>query len=128
MITLEYRRPAAAVSINQSHGRHWRATHSDKRYWQAAAHSHARHKINRCEWTTPGPPSRVQVTIPFTSLRRRDPHNYTGTVVKWTIDGLIHAGMWPDDTPEWVTVVDPILIVDKDLTVVVTITPIDEVN
>lgn len=66
-------------------------------------------------------PSTVQVTIPFSTNRRRDPHNYTGTVVKWIIDGLVLAGVWPDDTAEYVTVQDPVLVVGDE--VVVSIQP-----
>jgi hypothetical protein len=54
------------------------------------------------------PPCNVQVEIPFTTNARRDPHNYTGTVVKSIIDGLVDAGVWPDDTVGYVTVMDPI--------------------
>lgn len=67
-------------------------------------------------------PSVVQVSIPFPQRRTRDPHNYTGTVVKHTIDGLVKAGLWPDDNPEWVTVVDPVFDIGGS-EVVVTITP-----
>ncbi len=48
------------------------------------------------------PPSVVQIDIPFTQNRRRDPHNYCGTVLKAIIDGLVEINYWPDDTPEWV--------------------------
>lgn len=41
-------------------------------------------------------------------VRRRDPHNYFPTV-KPVVDGLIDAGLWPDDTPEWVTTTEPTL-------------------
>lgn len=54
---------------------------------------------------------RVHVTIPFTEARRRDPHNYTGTVVKAIVDGLVLAKIVPDDTAEWVEVMDPTLVV-----------------
>lgn len=60
----------------------------------------------------------VQVEIPFTRHRRRDPHNYCGTIVKAIIDGLIHAGAWPDDTPEYVGHREPV-ITDGELVVVI---------
>lgn len=50
------------------------------------------------------------VQIPVRGRRRRDPHNYTGTVVKAIVDGLVDAGFWPDDTGEHVTIVDPMLL------------------
>lgn len=58
-------------------------------------------------------PSFVTVTIPFSTKRRRDPHNYCGTVVKSIIDGMVTAGAWKDDTPEYVRHIEPVLIVDK---------------
>ena len=55
----------------------------------------------------PLPPSTVKVTLPVKSLvTRRDPHNFIPTV-KPIIDGLVDAKFWPDDTAEWVTVIDP---------------------
>jgi hypothetical protein len=53
----------------------------------------------------------VCVTIGFHTNRRRDPHNYVGTIVKSIIDGLVMADVWPDDNPEWVVVVEPKLVV-----------------
>jgi len=45
-------------------------------------------------------PSFVRVTFGVRDPgRRRDPHNYMPTV-KAIIDGLVDAGVWPDDTPE----------------------------
>ena len=58
-------------------------------------------------WTSK--PARVQVILTFREKRRRDPHNYVGTVVKALVDGLVRVGVWPDDTPEWVTVAEPVI-------------------
>jgi crossover junction endodeoxyribonuclease RusA len=46
-------------------------------------------------------PSFVRVSFPVTHNRRRDADNPAPTV-KAIVDGLVDAGMWPDDTPEWV--------------------------
>ena len=59
----------------------------------------------------------VTVTIPFTQNRRRDPHNYCGTVLKAIIDGLVHAGVVPDDTPEWIGHREPRLVKGGDVIV-----------
>jgi Holliday junction resolvase RusA-like endonuclease len=48
------------------------------------------------------PPAIVQVVVPFFQKRRRDPHNYCGTVLKAIVDGLVEEGLWPDDNPEWI--------------------------
>ena len=54
-------------------------------------------------------PSLVRIHIPFRTKRRRDPHNYCGTVVKAIIDGLVQGGAWPDDTPQYVEHLSPVL-------------------
>lgn len=54
------------------------------------------------------PPSTVQLVIPVRGSRRRDPSNWMPTC-KAVIDGLVDAGVWPDDNEEWVTVVEPLL-------------------
>lgn len=62
-------------------------------------------------------PLLVTVTIPFTTNRRRDPHNYCGTVVKAIIDGLVLAEVVPDDTPEWIGHREPHLVKGGDVIV-----------
>jgi hypothetical protein len=48
----------------------------------------------------------VLVSFPVTTTRGRDAHNWMPTV-KAIIDGLVLVDVWPDDTGEWVTVLDP---------------------
>jgi hypothetical protein len=70
--------------------------------------------------------SEVTVILPFRTAHRRDPHNYVGTVVKSIVDGLVTAGVWPDDNPEYVTVAEPVCYVapkDSVLRCVVSIEP-----
>lgn len=68
----------------------------------------------------------VLVELPFPRKSRRDPHNYVGTNVKTIIDALTTKvdkkddslswnGAWPDDTPEWVTVLEPELTIGTDV-------------
>lgn len=66
------------------------------------------YKINE-DWY---PPTIVQLEIGFTTNRKRDPHNYCGTVLKAVIDALVNAGLWPDDTPEWIGHREPVLVKD----------------
>lgn len=63
------------------------------------------------------PPGVVQIWLPFKDKRRRDPHNYCGTVLKAIIDGLVLAGCWPDDTPEWVGHREPVIYKGKEVIV-----------
>lgn len=82
--------------------------------WQAAGfYAWKEHRFN-LPWTgLLGTPCDVKLDLGFRQNRRRDPHNYVGTVTKWVIDGLVRAGLWPDDNPEWVTVHQPVLTVHK---------------
>jgi hypothetical protein len=68
-------------------------------------------------------PSLIRVGLPFRTRRIRDPHNYCGTVVKAVVDGLVLAGAWPDDTPEYVEHISPELHVGGEQIVVVSIFP-----
>lgn len=99
MTTISFPRPTPALlSMNDRH--HWRRRASDVKLWRRAAYFAAR--------AYDQPPSMVCVTLDVPDARRRDPANYFATV-KPIVDGLVDAGLWPDDTPEWVTVVEPTL-------------------
>lgn len=63
-------------------------------------------------------PSTIRVALPFADERRRDPHNYVATA-KVICDALCDAGFWPDDTPEWVSVAEPVLYRGTEVVVVV---------
>jgi hypothetical protein len=98
------------LSINDSAARNWAAKRrllADWRdsvgwAWKLLPMAERREVI--------GVPCRVQVTIGFRTAARRDPHNYVGTVCKALVDQLVDQGVWPDDTPEWVTVDEPICV------------------
>lgn len=105
---ISFHPPCPPWSVNER--RHWAAEGRDRKLWKTLARLRAEDYLLRR--TLPGlRPSNVSVTIPFPGPGRRDPHNYTGTVVKAIIDGLVAAGCWPDDTAEYVTVIDPTLTV-----------------
>lgn len=55
---------------------------------------------------------RVQVMLPVPDGRLRDPHNYEPTV-KPIVDGLVQAGVWPDDSPQWVEMLGSKLYVNR---------------
>lgn len=102
-------------SINEE--KHWATKASLRRAWREAGWAYG------LKVTRPRPPSVIEVTLPFRQHRRRDPHNYVGTVVKSLIDGFVDAGLWPDDTPEWVSVAEPKIEVGPSAQVVVRIMP-----
>lgn len=130
-LRLFFRPPAPAPSINQLKGKHWSQVYKAMRPWKEAAQwawnlcSPAEKRLVRCT------PCDVQVTLPFRTVRGRDPHNYVDTVVKAIVDGLkddyetiggrrvaTFQGAWPDDTPEWVRVLEPFCVTSQsDVTV-----------
>lgn len=116
--TLTFQAPTRPLSINESNRLHWAERGRRLNPWKLAV-------MDAWRNLTPKPvavcPVTVHVTIPFERAGRRDPHNYTGTVVKALIDQLVVCGLVPDDTAEWVTVIEPTLAVDKTGTVIVTI-------
>lgn len=109
---LQFEAPTAPVSINQLAGRHWAARERRLKPWRMAAY-----EVGKLVHSTRGEyTSKVVVTVslPFTTNRRRDAHNYTGTVVKAIVDGLVASRLLVDDNDSWVEVADPVLRVTKD--------------
>jgi len=99
--------PAKVISINESRSRHWTHSHSTKVLWRdTVAWSAKAIGLGR---VVHGRPCVLRFEIPVPDKRRRDPHNYVGTVVKWAVDGLVLAGVFEDDSPEYVTVLEPVL-------------------
>lgn len=104
MTTIAFPRPTPALlSMNDRH--HWARKMADVAAWRKAtavavtnAYMHGRRQQ----------PSMVLCTFDVPDRRRRDPANFFATV-KVVVDALVDCGWWPDDTPEYVTVVEPVL-------------------
>lgn len=109
-IVLEFVNPVPPVSINALKGKQHYAWTAAMAPWKEATWAHLRNHLIR-SGDPRGLPVEVQVVLRFRSATRRDPHNYTGTVVKAIVDGIVKAGLVPDDTAQYVTVLDPILSV-----------------
>lgn len=126
---LTFLAPGVPPSINKTKGIHWAASRRLLEPWRdlagAVAHNAIVRRGGKARFRQV--PVAVQVTLPFRQGARRDPHNYTGTVVKAIVDGLKNAGLVPDDTAAWVTVLDPVIVVvpaPKPLRVTITLRPI----
>lgn len=107
-ITILFPAPAKLLSANDRD--HWRKRAELVRYWRQRTHLAARH-------LGPQPPSVVHLTLPVRDRRRRDPMNYYPTL-KAVVDGLVDAGCWPDDTPDYVRTVEPVLDPDADVVMI----------
>lgn len=98
-------------SENWMKGAHWAAASSRMSLWRDAAFYAWKGSRTSKVGAVTGIPCIVTLDIGFHVRRRRDPHNYVGTVCKSVIDGLVLSGCWEDDNPEWVTVTEPMLTV-----------------
>lgn len=131
-LVLEFPAPTEPVSINKANTLHWAARVRLLGPWrdltrQVAQLALTAYLRERRDWWPKDQPVNIQVALPFRTAVRRDPHNYTGTVIKSVVDGLVLAGVIPDDSAEWATIMDPELDIQRDrarpLMARVTITP-----
>lgn len=109
------------LSINASAANNWRAKRRLLEPWRDAVGWAWKLLPPATRAGIAGVPCRVQITIGFRTNQHRDPHNYVGTVCKALVDQLVIQGVWPDDTPEWVSVDEPICI--KGTEVIVRLVP-----
>lgn len=101
---------------------HWAAKRRRLEPWREAAR-YAWLQVARQHKYVRDKPCTVEIHIPFTDKRRRDPHNYSSTVQKVVIDALVRQtealpnghqvvvwdGCWEDDNPLWVKTLEPVL-------------------
>lgn len=116
VLTLLFNAPTEPLSINKAHSLHWAARRRQTDPWRDLAVYITRRAL-RHDWSGWEPqPVTIQLTLPFRTAARRDPHNYVGTTVKAFVDGMVTGGLIPDDTPEWATILEPELEVQRDKT------------
>lgn len=109
--------PDKAWSTNQDRNLHPYERAARIKAWKEATAFYYRLTMMTRDFMDPGI---VQIDIGVKTNARRDPHNYCGTVLKAVIDGLVLAGAWPDDTPDWVGHRESVFHKGKDVTVTVT--------
>lgn len=114
MIELVFAQPTHPLSINESNRLHWAARRRRLEPWGFACIA-AWQQLPEAARRPANAKVGIRVTLTFERNGRRDPHNYTGTVVKRLVDTLVgHIGLVPDDTAEWVVIHDPVLRVADD--------------
>lgn len=116
-MVLSFEPPARLLSMNDR-DHHMRRSELVG-LWRDAAYFYA------CQLRPGGPSARtlpegryrVESTLPVEGRRRRDPMNFVATV-KAVVDGVTAAGVFPDDSEEFVTVAEPVLDVGGRLVTV----------
>lgn len=87
--------------------KHWTWTSKQKRMWRETAYLIGLLQVTEYEKIRKPGKATIHTVFPVTQNRRRDPHNYYPTV-KPIVDGLVDAGFWPDDTPEFIETREPV--------------------
>ena len=128
MVLLTFSPPTHPLSENESRRMHWAARSRRLKPWAVVTAAAWRVTTKNERDTLVGKKVEITVSIPFSRKGRRDPHNYVSTVVKTIVDALITEGMAPDDTPEYVRVQEPRLVVSKSPEVLVLINPIGPIK
>lgn len=114
--SISFEAPAQLLNLNDR--MHWakkaRLTKAwrERVYWSSYEHGWGAIQANEL------PPCTIDVSLPVSANRRRDPMNLVATT-KACVDGLVDAAWWPDDSAEYITVLEPTLVVGGN---VVTIT------
>lgn len=98
-VTIEFEKPADLLLANDRP--HWSRRARLTRIWRTTTALHAHRVLGAGRTARAQPPSYVRVTFPVTVDRRRDSDGPAPTV-KAVVDGLVDAGLWPDDTPDYV--------------------------
>ena len=114
--TITFQPPARLLNMNDRG--HWAPRARLTRLWRERAYYAT---IEQIPAPRALPPCVVAIDLPVRDRRRRDPANLT-PVTKACVDGITDAGVWPDDSGEWVATTEPRLIVGGTL-VTITLTP-----
>ena len=124
MLVLTFTAPNRPLSINESSRMHWAERRRRLRPWHDCTLAAYKHADQGDKDTLSGRRIRIHITIPFARAGRRDPHNYSSTVLKTIVDALVTAGMTADDTHEFVETIEPRLRVDPEGTVLIYLEPL----
>ena len=114
-VTISFPEPAERLMSNDRP--HWSRRARLTRIWRTAAALHAHKRLGPGKAARAQPPSYVRVTFPVPVNRRRDSDGPAPTV-KAIVDGLVDAGCWPDDTPDYVETLGSRFDKDAELVVV----------
>lgn len=106
---MNYRAPARIWSINER--LHWSVRASLTQAWRSCSMIETQQFVRHNRLSIPLPsPVRVWMQLNFEDNRKRDAHNYAGTVCKAVVDGLVDAGLVPDDNTDHLHLSEPELV------------------
>lgn len=111
MVTYAFTVPAVPPSLNGWIRTSIYSQAEVKANWEYMVWGLVNEKGNRC----PRPLAHAEISarITFATKRKRDADNFGACLWKFTLDGLVKAGVIPDDTPEYVTTHAPEMAVGK---------------
>jgi len=104
MTTITFPQPCKRLSMNDR--MHWAPKAKLTAQWRKAAATAARQQLGPAPSDRMHPPCLVRLSFPVKQNRRRDAHNAAPTI-KACVDGLVDAGVWVDDSDDYVIVLDP---------------------
>lgn len=109
--------PAPDKLMNLNDRQHWASRARQTRTWRTAAYFHALAAISH-KHIVPAGPRRMLISIdlPVRRAGRRDAHNYAPTI-KAIIDGMVDAGLFIDDSTNYVLTNDPTFSIGNTVTV-----------
>jgi hypothetical protein len=118
--TLSFPAPGPLLSMNDRGS--WRKHEPTRKLWSDATYWWA---VKNGRLPTIDVPVVVHIALPVKGKHRRDPANFTSTA-KVVVDSLcvpkgnrkVGAGWFVDDSEEWLTLLEPTLVVDGKLVTV----------
>lgn len=128
MVLLTFKAPNTPLSENESRRMHWAVRRRRLENWALLTSIAWRKADKEDKDTLVNQKIEIKVSLPFGRKSRRDAHNYIGTNIKTIIDALVKEGAMPDDTAEYITVLEPSLKIDKDYLVTILLRPIGKLE
>lgn len=113
---IEFSFPAPTERLTKNQRLHWAHRSKLVAEWRQAAFLAGRqYRLTSRIAQHAVPPSVLTVTFEVPDMRRRDADGPAPTVSAIQ-DGLVDAGFWPDDTPEYVAATGSVFVPAKDRT------------
>lgn len=118
LYTFTFPQPDKLMNLNDRS--HWAVRRRQVKAWREAAAWHAL-QLPKVARPMAGPVL-VDIALPVRRNGRRDAHNFMPTC-KAIIDGLVDAGVVPDDSTRYLATRDPSFVVGSMVTVHLTLLP-----